>query len=73
MQIVEKEGHLPVFVTDILNFFFLSPTVEINVQLTSKIGENFPIAEGLRGYPPWLPHSIHTTPYVMKSSVHWIE
>ena len=56
MGIVEKEGGLHVFDTDILNtFFFFFPflfllTAEIITQLTGKIRANLPTAEGLRGH-----------------------
>ena len=45
----EKEGGLPVFDTDILNFFFfLLPTAGITAQILGKIGVLIPAAEGLR-------------------------
>ena len=52
MEMVEKEGGLSVFDTDILNFFFFfffssSPTAEITAQFPGKIGENLPATEGL--------------------------
>ena len=49
MEIVEKEGDLPVFDTDSLNaFFFFFPTAEITAQLMGKIGANLPAAEELK-------------------------
>ena len=51
MEIVETEGGLPVFDTDILNtfffFFFFGQTAEITARLTGTIGANLPAAEGL--------------------------
>ena len=49
MGIVEKEGGLHVFHTDILNLVFFSflPTAEITAWLPSKIGLHLPTAEGL--------------------------
>ena len=46
-EIVEKEGGLPVFDTNIPNTFFFQ-TAEITIWLTGKIGTNLPAEEGLR-------------------------
>ena len=45
--VVEKEGGLSVFDTDIRNLFFFFATAEITAQLTGKIGAHLPAAEGL--------------------------
>ena len=47
MGMVEKEGGLSVFDTDILNTFFFLPTAEITAQLSGKISAHLSIAEGL--------------------------
>ena len=47
MEIVEKEGGLPVFDSDILNFFLFFSIAEITTQIMGKISANLPTAEGL--------------------------
>ena len=46
MVIVEKEGGLPVFDTDILNTFLA--TTEITARFAGKIGAHLPAVEGFR-------------------------
>ena len=51
MEMVEKEGGLLVFDSDIINtffFFFFLPTAEITAQLTGKIDAHLPITMGLK-------------------------
>ena len=47
MEIIEKEGGMPVFDTDIINTFFFLPTAEITARLTVKIGAHLSATEGL--------------------------
>ena len=47
MEMVEKEGGLLVFNTDILNPLFFFASAESSAQHTSKIVTNLPAEEGL--------------------------
>ena len=77
MRIAEKVGDLPIFATDILNFFFLS-IAGITSWPMGKIDLYTPITEGLIqagskrvGWKPIVPESISLTiPEALRMQCH---